>query len=340
MNTLSFLKCAGAAVALTAVSACASGGSSIAPSAAAPSTKLINNTLFVDGQPITAARLNPSPRFAQLVPDAKKSNSYEYVFNSYQSYGSVFNYPASIKMISQVQGAGGQGCTNALYGYGSKIVWNAGRTGNVMTEYSVPSNKVVKTLPIDYNFTASCAMNSEGDLSVGIILGNSYGAGGQIVIYKNAPGKPKVYNTPLYKEFFDGYDPSGNIFADGENTSYGFQLVELKKGAKKGITITTSNSPNFPGSVQWDGKYLAVTDQITSQVYQYTVTGTKATLKNTIQLSGASDCAQTWIVPGLIYCADAGNDYGSVFKYPAGGSAVAIFTGQFDEPLGVTAANK
>jgi hypothetical protein len=36
----------------------------------------------------------------------------------------------------------------------------------------------------------------------------------------------------------------------------------------------------------------------------------------------------------------AGNDNGEVFKYPAGGSPIAVFTGNFDEPLGVVAAKR
>lgn len=58
------------------------------------------------------------------------------------------------------------------------------------------------------------------------------------------------------------------------------------------------------------------------------------------QFTGASDCAQTWIVKGLLYCADAATDGAEVFKYPAGGSPIATFTGSFDVPLGVTAAKK
>jgi hypothetical protein len=144
---------------------------------------------------------------------------------------------------------------------------------------------------------------------------------------------------PLSEEFFDGYDPSGNLFADGFNGS-NFALTELPKGSTKGVTITTSNSPQFPGAVQWDGTYVTVFDQLTNETYQYTISGTKATLKGTIQYTTSSDCAQTWIVKGLIYCGDAGNNNGEVFKYPAGGSAIAVFTGNFDFPLGVTASEK
>jgi hypothetical protein len=75
-------------------------------------------------------------------------------------------------------------------------------------------------------------------------------------------------------------------------------------------------------------------------MYQYTVSGTTATLKGTVSFSGSSDCAQTWIVQGLVYCGDAGNGDGEVFNYPAGGSLIATFTGNFDFPLGVVAAKK
>lgn len=345
MNSPGFLKCTGAVVALALVSAC-SGGSTVAPSTATGTSSAkvratyVGRTLFVNGRPVTAARLNPLPRYAELVPDGSKSNTYEYIFNDYGSYGSIFNYPVSNNMVGQLNGAGGQGCTNKLHGYGKKIIWNAGRTNDVITEYTVPDNKVVKTLPLDYDYTSSCAMNKNGDLAVGVLLGNSYSQGGQQIIFKNASGTGKVYNTPLYKAYFAGYDPKGNLFADGENESYGFMLVEIPNATGKAVQLTTSNSPEFPGSVQWDGHYLTVFDQLTNQMYQYNVSGTTATLKHTIQFNGSSDCAQTWLVKGLMYCADAGNDEGYVFSYPAGGSPLATFSGDFDFPLGVTAARK
>lgn len=345
MNTPGLLKCVGVVVALVILSACgravrqAQGGMPGTPSSATRNATYVGRTLFVNGRPVTAARLNPLPRYAELVPDVPRSRRYEYIFNIYGSYGSIFDYPKSTAMIGQINGAGGQGCSNVLYGYGKKIFWNAGRTNDLITEYKVPK-KVLKTLSLDYTFTSSCAMNTSGDLAVGVLLGNSYGAGGQVVIFKDAAGSGKVYNTPLIKEYFDGYDASGNLFADGFGASYNFALVELPKGTSKFVTIKTSNSPEFPGSVQWDGIYLTVFDQDTSEMYQYTVSGTTATLKNTVQFTGASDCAQTWIARGLLYCADAGNNDGEVYKYPAGGSPIATFTGNFDLPLGVTAAKR
>jgi hypothetical protein len=337
MNTTGFVKYAGALVALALLSAC--GSSALAPSAAALNVTYIGRTLSVNGRPVTAARLSPLPSYANILPDRhKKSKYYEYVFNYYGTYASIFDYPKSVAQIGAIDGLGGQGCTNVLYGYGKKTFWNVGGPDQI-EEFKVPQ-KLIKTLSVAYSFPSSCAMDTSGDLAVGILEASGAG-GGDVVIFKNASGSGTAYTTPLDEEFFDGYDNQGNLFADGF-TGYrsGFALVELPKGSTKFETIKTSNTVEFPGSVQWDGTYLTVFDQDTSEMYQYTVSGTTATLKGTVSFSGSSDCAQTWIVQGLIYCGDAGNGDGEVFNYPAGGSPIATFTGKFDVPLGVVAAEK
>jgi hypothetical protein len=55
---------------------------------------------------------------------------------------------------------------------------------------------------------------------------------------------------------------------------------------------------------------------------------------------GAGSCAQTWFAKAVVYCANAGNDQGEVFKYPDGGWAIAVFSGNFVEPLGTVAVEK
>src|SRR5579863_2816824 len=142
MNTPGLLKCAGAVVALAVVSACG-GGSAVTPSASTFTTTYVGRTLFVNGRPITAARLSPMPRYVELVPDKSKAKTYEYVFNDYGSYAAIFDYPKGTAMIGQITGLGGQGCTNALYGYGKKIFWNPGRlsTGGIQ-EYRVPKRLI------------------------------------------------------------------------------------------------------------------------------------------------------------------------------------------------------
>lgn len=340
MNTTGLVKYAGAVAALATFTACG-GGAAISPSAAAFNAMHVGRTLVVNGRPVTAERLSPTPRYATLVPDRHhRKKKFEYIFSYYGTYASIFDYPKSDQQIGSIYGDGGQGCTNALYGYGKGIMWNVGGPTQI-TEYKVPQTPI-KTLSVTYSFPSSCAMNTNGDLAVGILYGTTSGyGGGEVVIFKNGSGSGTVYHTPLQQEFFDGYDAKGNLFADGFlGDRYNFALVELPKGGKKFVTIATSNAVSFPGSVQWDGTYLTVFDQDANSVYQYTVSGTKATLKGTVAFTGSSDCAQTWIVKGLVYCGDAGNENGEVFKYPDGGSPVAVFTGNFDLPLGATAALK
>ncbi|MGC9993514.1 MAG: hypothetical protein ABSD52_14140, partial [Candidatus Cybelea sp.] len=312
------MKYTGAIVALAILSACG-GTSAVAPSTATLNATYVGRTLSVNGRLVTAARVNPLPRYATIIPDRHtKSKTYEYVLNDYGSYASIFNYPKSVDQIGTINGLGGQGCTNVLYGYGKKTFWNVGGQRQI-EEFKVPQ-KLIKTLSVAYSFPSSCAMDTSGDLAVGILEASGAG-GGDVVIFKNASGSGTAYATPLDEEFFNGYDNQGNLFADGfTGDRSGFALVELPKGSSKFETIKTSNSPDFPGSVQWDGTYLTVFDQDTNETYQYTVSGTTATLKGTVSYSGSSDCAQTWIVPGLVYCGDAGNDGGEIFDYPAGGS--------------------
>jgi hypothetical protein len=331
VNTTGFVKYAAAVVALALCSAC--GSEAVAPSNAALNAAYTARTLSVNGRLVTAAHPNVSalPRYATIVPNRHaKSKTYEYIINDYGTYASIFDYPKSDQQIGSITDVGGQGCTNVLYGYGKKTFWIVAGDDQI-TEYQVPQ-KPLKTLSDSVGQPSSCAMNTSGDLAVGIL------SNGDIIIFKHASGSGTVMATPLSAEFFDGYDNKGNLFADGFTGN--FALVELPKGSRTFRTITTSNTVEFPGSVQWDGKYVTITDQETDSMYQYTISGTKATLKGTVSLSGSSDCAQTWIATGIVYCADAGNENGEVFKYPAGGSPIAVFSGDFDLPLGTVAAKK
>jgi hypothetical protein len=294
----------------------------------------------VNGRPVTAARpsLSAVPGYTPILPDRpakSKGATFEYIISQYGTYASIFDYPKSDKQIGTIDNVGGQGCTNVLYGYGKNTFWIVAGDDQI-AEYSVP-HKLLKTLSDSIGAPSSCAMDTSGDLAVGILYGTS---GGDVVIFANASGSGTVYKTSLVEEYFDGYDDQGNLFADGFNSGDFFELIELPKGGTKFRHVTTSNTVEFPGSVQWDGKYLVVTDQAADAMYQYTVSGTKATLKGTVSLTDPGDCAQTWIATGVVYCADADLDEGWVFKYPAGGSAIAEFKGNFDLPLGTVAAQQ
>jgi hypothetical protein len=188
------LKYASSLVALAICSACG-GGSAVAPSTAALNGTYIGRTLYVNGRPVTAARLSPMPRYTTIVPDLHAKKKFEYIFNYYGTYASIFDYPKSVQQIGSIQGDGGQGCTNVLYGYGKKIFWNIG--GNTqITEYKVPQTPI-KTLSVTYSFPSSCAMNAGGDLAIGILVNYSGPGGGDVVIFKHGSSTPTVYTTPM-----------------------------------------------------------------------------------------------------------------------------------------------
>jgi hypothetical protein len=118
--------------------------------------------------------------------------------------------------------------------------------------------------------------------------------------------------------------------------------VELKKGSSTWETLSTSNTVEFPGQLQFDGKYVTVNDQEAHDIFGYACKGTSCTLERTVSLSGSSDCDQTWIGNGVAFCPDAGNGDVEVYKYPAGGSPIATLTGTagFAEVLAIVQARK
>jgi hypothetical protein len=343
MNASRFFTCAGVVVSLSILSACngASGGEALAPANAGPDIQYHGTTAYVNGRAIAAARpyLNASRAYVPVVSSElaqSNASSYEYLINFFQTNAGIFDYPKSDVQTGTIANVGGQGCTNVLYGYGNKTFWIVA-AANQIAEYRA-KDTLVKTLEVDSGSDpSSCSMNADGDLAVGILAGTN---SGDVVVFKKASGSGTVIPTTLIREYFAGYDNHGNLFVDGLGPNYVQQIAEIPKGGGKARVITTSNTIGFVGSVQWDGSYLTIGDQDANVIYRYTVKGKKATLHGTVPLTGASDCAQTWIATGVVYCADAGTDGGEVFSYPAGGSALAVFSGSFDLPLGAVAVTK
>lgn len=322
MNKAGFVRYALALVALATCSAC--GGT------------LRQSQDGMGIMPSSVARESGYSDRANVAGSDGGSKIFEYIVDNYGSYASIFDYPKSLKQIGKIQNVGGQACTNALNGYGKHIFWIVAGSDQI-TEYAVPKTPI-KTLSVPANeMPSSCALDPAGDLVVGILSGMH---SGDLVIFKNASGSGTDVSTPLSREYFEGYDNQGNLFFDGISRASASQLDEMPKGGTKIKTITTSNTIELPGSVQWDGTYLTVTDMVTSKMYRYSITGTNATLKGTVSLSGASQCTQTWIAKDIVFCADAGNDGAEVYHYPAGGSPIAKFKGKFDLPLGVVAVKE
>jgi hypothetical protein len=233
-----------------------------------------------------------------------------------------FDYPKGDSPIGSITGYAGSECTS-----GVQTFWVV--ESHQVLEFKIGGKKPIATLGVTAGEPADCAVDATtGDVAVTILPNDD------VVIFKPGSKSGTIRDSGLIENYFDGYDASGNLFVDGFSSRDAFRLVELPNGSSKFQRITTSKSVQFPGSVQWDGKYLTILDQLTNTIDQFAVSGTKAALKGSVSLSGASDCVQTWISRPYVYCADAGNNDVAVYNYPAGGAALATLTGT-NAPAGV-----
>jgi hypothetical protein len=272
-----------------------------------------------------------------VTPDKHKKKHALYQYMSVSNAILEYDYPKSDKSISQISVGGGAGeCADVLYGAAKRDFWVTVPGANAYDEFAIGGTEPVKTLVESVGLAANCAMDpTTGDLAATIL--NK----GDVVIFAHTSHGGNTVTTGLFEAYFDGYDDNGNLFVDGFNSSLAFALVELPRGSGTFENISISNTVSFPGAVQWDGKYLTVGDQESHAIYRYNVSGTTATLKGTVSLTGASDCGQTWIGGGgVLFCPDSGNTQGEVYKYPGGGSPIAILTTNGYGPGGVVEVRK
>jgi hypothetical protein len=257
------------------------------------------------------------PALAQRVP---RENGEVQYFSSFGNGSlSEFDYPKSESQIGQITGVNeAQGeCTK-----GARTFWVVASGAVDVEEFKAGGTTPIATRSVTAGAPAGCAIDpTTGDLAVTII------SNGDVVLFKPGSSAGSALPSGLVEAFLDGYDARGNLFVDGFNSSAAFQLVELPKGSS---TFENISGVSPDGNIQWDGNYLTI--GCGGEICRYRIVGTKAILKGIVPVSG---CAAYWIARPYVYCADAGNNDGEVFKYPVGGSPIATLGGSFDEPLDV-----
>ncbi len=336
----------GAAVALSTLAGCGGRTQSFAPAAV--------SAIAPNGTPATRVSAAFPARSAAswMSPDAAKSKALLYVsdYSYYKNEVDVFSYPAG-KLVGTLT-------TDMLNPDGLCVdkkndVWVVNNTPNQndVVEFKHGGTTPIATLGDPSQSAISCAVDpTTGNLAVtsGVNLSSGPGA---VAVYAHAKGTPQMYSDPkIYEVFWCGYDDKGNLFVDGQpsNTGNGFQFAELPKGKKTFTNITLKGGTvNFPGQIEWDGKYVLVGDQEaqgqgmpeTSAVYETTGAGGKIVKK--IALKGSSDVSE-YLVQGasLIGPNSLGGSFagGNVlfYKYPGGGAPTKKLTFGFDYPIGLT----
>jgi hypothetical protein len=318
---------AGSALAITTgaalLAACGSaGGSSLAPSG--PSTGMAGFGLIGSAVMLNGLRAHQGGVFS---PDKKTTGPYVYISDVLDDAVYQFDFPGydwvgSITGIAYPKGE----CTRT----GKRTFWVTASGSDEIEEFAIGGTSPIKTLSESAGTPVSCAIDpASGNLAATI------GTNGDVILYNNASGSGTVLTTPLEEADFDGYDNAGNLFVDGLNGG-AFALVELPNGSSAFQTIATSNTVEWPGGVQWDGKYVTVYDTDAHAIYRYTVSGTTATLEGTVSLRGprASECGQDAITTHFVYCPQPGLGEVHVYKYPAGGRAVTFLRRSFNSPAG------
>lgn len=204
-------------------------------------------------------------------------------------------------------------------------------------EYPHGSKKLIRTLQATTNDPADCSVDPvTGDLAVTTL---GFGSSGNVAIYPHGSGSPTTYTDPnVYSYFFCGYDRNGNLFVDGQDYSLNFELTELPRGSGTFTTINLDQSLQFPGSVLWDGKYVAVGDQNAQTVYEFAIAGSSGTLERSTPINGIRYDDAFWVRSSRILVADGGGSYQSIvyFDYPAGGNSIKTITKDIAGPHGLT----
>jgi hypothetical protein len=258
-----------------------------------------------------------------MLPEAK-SSSLLYVSTSDAGTVAVFSYPKG-KPVGTLTGF------QLPYGLCSD------KEGNVFVvdfkaqqilEYAHGGTAPIATLEDMGNYPNGCAVDPvSGNLAVA--GGAEFYANGNVAIYENAQGSPTVYVDTFADFYYCTYDGSGNVFASGTDGQQ-FWLSELKKGAQA-LQDITARGINPIAAIQWDGTYLAVESPSGSPdgpatIYQIQVSGSQATILNTIKLYTKQNTnpkrgAQFWIHAGRIANPKSVHKGIGIWKYPSGGEA-------------------
>ncbi|MGA8532990.1 MAG: hypothetical protein WB615_02645 [Candidatus Tumulicola sp.] len=318
--------------ALAAAAACS--GPSQSPSASGvPSLtnppSVLNRLAHAPAAPAGKSWMSPGAKSAALL----------YVSNFGSGTVNVYSYPAMKQLGVLVGFEEPEGiCVDAaqdayLVDFGAAQI----------VEYGHGSIAPLRVLNDHQGAPFNCAVDPDtGDLAVANV-NEPPSMDGNVIVYRGAKGTPTKYTAPGFTNcYFVGYDPAGNLFVDGVNGSSVTVLAELAKGKSAFKSIVMNEAISMPGGVAWDGTLLAVGDQLANTIYQFKVSGNKATEQGSTALNGAVQVSQFWFTGSTskhpqataVLGADFGQNEADQWQYPAGGTPVKTITG-LDEPEGI-----
>ncbi|HEY2475072.1 MAG TPA: hypothetical protein VGI19_09750 [Candidatus Cybelea sp.] len=318
MNRLHFyLSAALLCAASIVMTGCAGQPSSGTPSVTAPNALRVHSAHH--------SWMSPAAKGQALVyvSSVLTSDVYVYSYASQQLVGTLTGFTTPYGLCTDKKGD----------------VWVVNDGASQLVEYAHGGTSPLATLSDPGEYPEGCAVDPQtGNLAVTNFYAQS--GGGSVAIYAGAQGTATLYTDPSISEYrFCGYDNKGNLFVDGVDGSSNFAFAELPKGSGTFTNITLPDKVEWPGAVQWDGKYVAVGDTDASLIYR--VKGTSGTIKSVASLGGSNYVNQFWIAASVrskrhkdtVLAASQDGGVVGYYKYPAGGAATTTIS--VSEPFGV-----
>lgn len=265
-----------------------------------------------------------------LIPSAKKE---KLLYIAEPNVVDIFDLPSG----KQVGTLSGFDAPQGLCSDGSHV-WVTNANNSKIFEYDAGSSKRVATLHDPLGYPLGCSYDkTTGNLAVANVTNKLYGEG-DVAVYTGAAGRPKAYScSGLATYRYAGYDDEGNLYVDGDTSGSAFGFCGLRKNSHAMENISLNQSIEYPGQVQWDGKYVTVSDQNANIIYRFTIKGTSGSEEGSTPLTGAGDCVQNWIVNNRVYCPNGSLAEADIYAYPAGGQPIKVIGG-FEGPTAATVA--
>jgi hypothetical protein len=271
-----------------------------------------------------------APERAVLVPGAKHQDLL-YVTDAF-NYGTidVYTYPGGKSAYKIHSTASGFPLGMCVDNAGN--VYVTSEYGDI-SEYPHGGKTPVNSWSI-FSSTLGCSVDpTNGNVAVAIDGGK-----GRIYVVDPAGTQAAYYSSPGFTPYWCGYDPHGNLFAEGFAGKHGrFHLAfyELAKGGSslKKIALQVAGAPT---GVQWDGKYMTagvMQQGVYNYINQLKISGGKATVVGSTRLATASNAnwnTRNYFVvvrgdnQGTGVVSTALNQAGT-FNYPSGGMPLKVF---------------
>jgi hypothetical protein len=192
-----------------------------------------------------------------MLAEARKIKKLLYVSDQATDYVYVYKYGGKKDQVGRLTGfrqPDGQ-CVDA-----QGDVWITDTLSSAVVEYAHGRSEPMATLSTgDGNDPIGCSVAPNGDLAV--VNSPNGSAPGNVEVFQNASGSATVYTDSGGCDlmFSPGYDLNDNLYVQGESKSY-IGVCELPAGGSSLAPVGTGDvNLNYPGSVMWDGKYIALT---------------------------------------------------------------------------------